>query len=152
MCRLRAFQAVLDDTHPAPREEPAVDQRPAFVLRQTRRALTFQMPKPDVVNPRRRPPRDALQAQIRILVVAEDEVLREAAEMLVPGALDRDESAGDRRYRTRAVEEYVAGRGALAVVLCAAEACRRRTSARERESDVELEVHSTVHQRAVIVV
>ena len=103
---------------PGAREQPAVQQRPAFMLRQPARAFPLEMPHSQIVQPGRDTCLQALQAQIGVLVMTEHIILGEAAELFEPGTVDRDEGPGDRGHRPRCRVNCAAQNGrALAVML-----------------------------------
>ena len=84
MSRRRAYQSILDHGHPRTREQPAIDDRASLVVGAAGRALALHMPQANVMDPRRAPFRNALEAKVGILVVAKYKILGETPQLFEP--------------------------------------------------------------------
>ena len=149
--RVAADQIWHDDRCPGTGEQPAVDQRTAFVLRQPAGALALQVPHRHVVQPDRCAGLQTLQAEVGVLVMSEHVVVGEAAQLLEPGAVDRHECAGHRGHRPRLDILRRPGWRALAVMLHPQDRPLRDAALCRYDAGVGLEIHAAMHQRAVVV-
>ena len=120
--------------------------------RQPGRPLALEMPEPDVLQPDRHPLFQAFEAQIGVLVMAEHEILGEAAELLEPVALGRDERPGHGGNWALAEELGAIRRRALAVVLDPQHPPPGQVAVDDGDRLVGVEIHSAMHQRTVVII
>lgn len=114
-------------------------------------ALALEMPHPKIVHPGGFAGLQALEAEVRILIVTKHIILGEAAELFEPGAFHLDEGAGDGGYRPRLRELRRPKRRTLAIMLDTNQISMSNAFMGGTNADIHIEIHAAVHQRAIVI-